>query len=129
MNIKHNQMGISIIEILMAIIFTSIVAMAIAKSTIIAQRMAYKTDHRSVAMQLMIETLEQYGRINPETFSPSLNVTDQPIEKDGVNFKISLSFETNPDRSREVTVSIQDPIPLSGFTITQTGTYTLWGGR
>ena len=123
------QKGSSIIELLVGVLFTAIVAMATAKSTMLAERLSEKTNHRSVAMQLVIETIESYGTINPESFSTSTNPIESKIIKEGIEFKRKLTFATNPDRSRSITVSVTDPVVKTGFTITQTGTFALWGAR
>ena len=127
--LKSNRSGISVIELLVGIVFLSIVALAIAKSTILAQRMAQKSAHRSVAMQLVTETLEQQGTVNPETLSPSANIVDQVVRKNGVTLKKSVTYAINPDGTRLVTVSVKDPILITGFTITQSNTYSLWGAQ
>uniref|UniRef100_A0A0A8KXI2 Putative metalloprotease n=1 Tax=wastewater metagenome TaxID=527639 RepID=A0A0A8KXI2_9ZZZZ len=123
------QKGISLLEVIIGILFTAIVAMGITKSTIGAEKIAGKTTHNSEAMQIGLEILEQYASIDPQTLDDADDLPETEVTRNNRRYKRAINITINPDRSRSVAVRVKSVSPLINLDFTVEDTFALWGER
>ena len=121
-----NEKGISLIEILFGLLLVSVVAMGIVQSSTIALKSRTKSIKDTAAMQLALQSLENFSAIDPENLSDSDDLTEV-LESRGIEYTRVVDITENDDKSKTVFVSVSS----KGMTKPVSTSVTLieWGAK
>ena len=123
------QNGVSLLEVIVGLLFATIVAMGITKSTMGSEKVASRTIHNSEAMQIALEIIEQYASVDPQMLDSSDALAVQEVVRNGYRFTREVDVIINPDRSRTVAVNVKSISPLINLDLLVEDTFALWGER
>ena len=126
---RNKQKGMSLLEVIIGLMFTAIVAMGITKSTLVSEKVAGRTTHNSEAMQIGLEILEQYASIDPQTLDDTDDLSELELSRNGHRFTRAVNITINADRSRTVAVRVKSVSPLINLDLSVEDTFALWGER
>src|SRR6185312_10253045 len=121
--IKALQRGTSMFELMVALTLFSIVALALCGSTGFAYRVQAKTNGSSVAMQIALETLESYVKLDPLTLSAVTN-SSSTVSRGTTTYTQVVNITVNTDNSRTINVAVTDDDPVIKSSVSIQGTYT-----
>lgn len=116
------QSGSSMVELLVAISLFGIVALGLGNSIGFSNRIQAKTNSNSVAMQIALEQLEDYAKLDPLTLQTS-SVTST-FARNTTTYNETVSITVNSDKSRTVSVTVTDNNKVIKSSATVKGTYT-----
>lgn len=119
----HPQAGSSLVELLVAMMLFSIVALALANSIGFSNRVQGKTNSNSAAMQIALETLESYAKKDPLTLTAVTN-SQSSVTRSPTTYTKLVTITVNSDRSRTVQVTVKDTNKVITSSATVKGTYT-----
>ena len=120
---SNSEKGFSVIETLVAIAFSSIVAMGIAKSTLLSKKIGNKTNHDNYAMQLALEALEDIADTDPATLTAASGSTNANLTANGWSFTRVIAIVVNTDRTRTATVNVTSNAPGVNTDVSVEGTF------
>ena len=100
------------VELLVTTFILSFISLGVAKSTVVAYKTSNHTRAESVAMQMAIETMEEYTSINPQTLADDSDTTDPIIVREGLSFSRVVDVTIDANRSRNVQVTVESNSPL-----------------
>lgn len=128
-NGRAKEEGLSIVEVLVALVFSSLVALGLTHASSVSFLTSHNSLTRSVAMILAMERLEEYSAINPDSLTAAMNQT-QTLTRGSINYQRVTTVSINADRTRQIAVQVthdcggHDPI-----TVTLTSVLVLRGQR
>jgi len=124
-----DEKGLFLIDVIVAILLSAIIAMGLTQSALVSYRYSQKAIADSVATQLALEKLEEYGTINPETLSDGDQQIETEIIREGISFRRQLDVSINALRSRVITVQVTSNKAKLSTDITLSNAFALWGER
>ena len=123
------ERGITLMEVLFCVLFTSIMAMGLTSSTLTSYRSYNNTLHNSYAMQLALQRLEQLAAVSPDTLSNATDSDEPEVLMDNMSFRRVTDVTINADRSRTVEVTVTSNSAKLNTSVTISDTFTMWGNR
>ena len=115
-------------ELLVAVVLGSILAMQILHSAITSSKTVNSAKRDSVASQLALEKLEELSLINPELLNDDYDETESLYEN-GIPYTRATDITINPDRSRQVDIDVSATNNIRGGTSSLSIAFHLWGSR
>lgn len=94
------QEGFTLVEVLVAMSFAAIVSLGLLKAVLLSQGFGNETLHRSLAMQLALERMEEFVAVDPATFSDAMDSDEPSVARSGFRFHRITNISINADRSR-----------------------------
>ena len=125
---SSGEKGFFLMEVLVVICLFAILGLSIAQSNQTAVRMRGMAVHDSVAMQLAMESLENYASLDPATLNADDNYSDQ-VTRSGIKFQRTLTVNVNSDTSRTISVAVTGLNSALGGSANVSGTFALWGSQ
>lgn len=123
----HAQQGMSLMEVLAAIVLLSIVPLGLTYSTILSYKTIHRNERHSLASQLALDRMEDLAAMNPANLSNALDEVENNLIVENASFTRVTDVTLNPDNSRTVTVTVTGNDPSLGGRATVTSTFALWG--
>jgi Tfp pilus assembly protein PilV len=99
----HTQRGSSLVEILVSIVVTGIVAMALSNFSSVGYRLLTDSRERAIAQQVVASTIEELS-LRDLNLLTSSTYSDQ-ITRGRVSLTRTVTIASNADNSRSVEVS------------------------
>jgi len=124
-----NEDGFSLVEVLVALILSSIVALGIMQSTLTSYRFSQRMVNDSLAGQLALEKMEEISSISPQTLDDTDDAVEDPVVRNNISFIRTVDVSINADRSRTVAVRVQSKNSHIAIDTTLTNSFALWGER
>ena len=125
----EDEQGFSLLDVLTSTTISSVVAMGLTQSAMLSFHYNHKSVVDSVATQLALETLEDYALIDPEPLDNDSDVTELSIQRAGITFQRQIDVTINPDRSRQVDVTVTATATKVPSEVQLGKAFALWGER
>jgi prepilin-type N-terminal cleavage/methylation domain-containing protein len=122
-----SEQGMTLIEVLVAILLIGIVSMAVAVNTINALSVAKKTHINYLASNLALSKVEQLAAYEASQLS-ALSTTETHLTTAGTDltFKRTTTIVKNSDNSRTITVRVDSESAAVPTHVTFTSTLSVW---
>ena len=78
--------GVSLIEVLVALVIFSIMGLSVAYSTMAKMNAQARNVRNNLALQIAMDSLEQYAAIDPDTLDDTDDSTGVTVQRQGINF-------------------------------------------
>jgi type II secretory pathway pseudopilin PulG len=120
--------GITLLEVLVAILLLGVVSMAIAVNTVNALHVAKKTHINYLASNLALSKIEQLAAYEASRLEESAGGTETGLTTAGtqLTFKRITTITVNDDRSRTISVRVESESPVVTTHVTFTSTFSVW---
>ncbi|RME58023.1 MAG: hypothetical protein D6780_07480 [Candidatus Dadabacteria bacterium] len=125
LNIKGNEKGFLLFELLVVIVLIGILGLALSHAAIVIYKMRLKAVNDSYATQIALEKIEEIAAVDPLTLNDG-DSWEETVERDGRQFQRIATISVNDDSSRTITVSVSPLNSTIGGTITMNNTYSPW---
>jgi Tfp pilus assembly protein PilE len=124
---NNSESGFSLFEILFGLLFISVMAIAITSSATVAMKTRATTIRNAGAMELVIDTLEDFTSRDPANLSDS-DDSSTVISHKGNSFTRVVDVTANSDGSKTISVSVTGDTSLGGKA-SSTITLIDWGAQ
>lgn len=128
-HITSEEGGFMLMDALVAIIISAIVALGVTQSALIAYRYSHQAEARAVARELAVERLEEYAAVDPESFTDGNQIIETGLSRSGITFTRTTDFSIESDRARLVVVTLVTTRTKIPVTVEISRAFTLWGER
>jgi Tfp pilus assembly protein PilV len=120
--------GFSLLEVLVAMIFTGIVSIAITSSVLLALRTEKNTEVHFAASVLASDRMEQLFSVDASDIDATYNEVDTNVQWGDLNFYFlrSTNVVVNADESRTVTVDVRTDNASFPVDVSFTSTLAVW---
>ena len=118
--------GFSLLEVLVSITILSVIGLSLVRSTITSMTLREKIIRDNTALELALDTLENYASVNPSTLDDSADSTTS-YTVGPATYSVTIDVSVNSDSSRTVDVSVSCPQVALGGNAYVSGTFTPWG--
>lgn len=127
-DILREEKGSLMLDALVSIVLSSILAAGLTQSMMVAYRYSHKEVTDSGATQLAIERLEQYANQNPEGLADGDQVIEN-VTKNGISYRVQVDVSLDVNRTRDVTVTVSSLRTKLPTEVQLTNSFALWGER
>ncbi len=121
----HEESGMSLIEVLVAMSVLAILALSVAQSTVRSYRFFLQSTRSSLASQLALDKIEALAATNPALLNAS-TTTESDVMRDNVRFNRVTRVIVNSNGSRSVTVTVTATNAGSGGKAVLSSTFPEW---
>jgi len=121
------EAGISMLEMLFSLVLFAIMGLGLSYSSISASHAQGRNERNSLAMQIGLETLEDFTGRDPETLSDADDTINESISRGGYAFLRSIDVTIEFDRTRTVDVTIRNV--AMNITANFSSSFALWNRR
>jgi Tfp pilus assembly protein PilV len=124
-----NIAGLTMIEVLVALMLLSITSLSIAVATISAIKQTRRSERNSYATHLAFRKLEELASIDPSNLTDSYDASESNLTVDSISYTRTTDVTVNADNSRTVSVTVAPVNASRGKTVTYQSTFALWGSH
>ncbi|HMO18997.1 MAG TPA: hypothetical protein PKA63_07800 [Oligoflexia bacterium] len=123
-----DEKGSSMLEMLVGLVFLSLVGLNILWSGVSATRFQKQVELGNVAMNIAISKAESLAGVFIDQLNNSYNETNEPVtsETGNIEFYRTTVVTTNPDGSRTINISVSSVDKYLPNPITYTTTFAAW---
>ena len=120
--------GISLIEVLVALLLIGLISLGIAANAIGSFHILKKTEENYAASNLALSKIEQLSAIPVNELSADDNSVEDSVTVSGMNtiFKRTTTVAVNADSSRTITVKVESLSAKLPTAVTFTTTFSMW---
>jgi prepilin-type N-terminal cleavage/methylation domain-containing protein len=120
--------GISLIEVLVAIVLIGIMSIGIAANSISAFQIMKKTEMNNAASNLALSKIEELSAIRVNDLNSTYNIVENNIKSGDfkATFKRTTTVVVNSDNSRSITVKVESNSAKLPTAVTFKTTFSMW---
>ncbi|NLF25008.1 MAG: hypothetical protein GX589_05040 [Deltaproteobacteria bacterium] len=125
---RTGQQGISLIEVLLALLLIGLISLGIASNTISSMHIQKKTEENYAASNLALSKVEQLSAIPVDQLSSANNSVEESLKVPGSNatFRRSTTIVVNADTSRTITVKVETVGAMLPTKVNFKTTFSMW---
>ena len=125
---RIGQQGISLIEVLLALLLIGIISLGIAANTISSMHIQKKTEENYAASNLALSKVEQLSAIPVGQLSSANNLVENNLKVPGsnANFRRTTTVVVNADTSRTITVRVESVGTMLPTKVNFRTTFSMW---
>ena len=121
------EAGISLLEVLVALVVLAIISMGVAVSTGRSYSLAKRAIREEIASELARSKLEELLAVDPSSLSAASSLSETGLVSSGISFFRNTVVTVNADNSRHISVTVAPTESDRGKSVTFQQTVSLWG--